>query len=70
MHERKNNPANKQKLSTNLKLIQTTGPGLGGQKPKGRKNLTLKPGKRRAQTQYIKENNEKAEKYYTNEGTN
>ena len=46
-----NKQANKQKLSTNLKLIQTTGPALGGQKPKGRKNSTLKPGKRRPQTQ-------------------
>ena len=52
-----------------MKLIQTTGPTLGGQKPKERKNLTLKPGKRRLQTQYVKKNNnEKAEKYYTNEG--
>ena len=58
----------KQKLSTNLtlyKLTQTTGPNLGGQKPIRRKNSTLKPGKRRPQTQY-----EKAEQYYTNEGTN
>ena len=37
-----------------MKLTQTTGPALGGQKPKGRKNSTLKPGKRRPQTQYIK----------------
>ena len=28
-----------------MKLTQTTGPILGGQKPKGRKNSTLKPGK-------------------------
>ena len=28
-----------------MKLTQTTGPTLGGQKPKGRKNSTLKPGK-------------------------
>ena len=45
---------NKQKLSTNLtlyKLAQTPGPNLGGQKPKGRKNSTLKPGERRTQTQ-------------------
>ena len=46
---------NKQKkLSTNLTLYevtQTTGPNLGGQKPKGRKNSTLKPGKRSPQTQ-------------------
>ena len=38
-------------ISTYLKLTQTTGPTLGGQKPKGRKNSTLKPGKRRPQTQ-------------------
>ena len=59
---------NKQKQH---KLTKTTGPTLGGQKPKGRKNSTLKPGKRRPQTQQVKKkNNEKAEKYYTNEGTN
>ena len=53
------------------KLTQTTGPTFEGQKPKGRKNSTLKPGKRRPQTQSLKKkNNEKAEKYYTNEGTN
>ena len=34
-----------------MKLIQTTAPTLGGQKPKERKNSTLKPGKRRPQTQ-------------------
>ena len=43
-----------------MKLTQTTGPTLGEQKPKGRKNstffkeriqLSLKPGKRRPQTQ-------------------
>ena len=33
------------------KITQTTGPTLGGQKPKGGKNSTLKPGKRRPQTQ-------------------
>ena len=31
-------------------LIQTTGPTLGGHKPKGSKNSTLKPGKRRPLT--------------------
>ena len=36
-----------------MKLTQTTGPNLGGQKPKGRKNSTLKPGKRRPQTQEV-----------------
>ena len=48
------NQTNKQKLSTNLtytKLTQITGLTLGGQKPKGRKNSALKPGKRRPQTQ-------------------
>ena len=50
------------------KFTKTAGPTLGGQKPKERKNSTLKPGKRRPQTQQVKKkNNEKAEKYYTNE---
>ena len=34
-----------------MKLTQTTGTTLGGQKPKGRLNSTMKPGKRRPQTQ-------------------
>ena len=34
-----------------MKLIQATGPTLRGQKPKGRKNSTLKLEKRRPQTQ-------------------
>ena len=38
-------------ISPYTKLTQTNGPTLGGQKPKGRKNSTLKPGKRRLQTQ-------------------
>ena len=42
---------NSAQISTYTKLTQTTGPNLGGQKPKGRKNSTLKPGKRRPQTQ-------------------
>ena len=54
-----------------MKLTQTTGPTSGGQKPKGRKNSTFKPKVKRPQTQQVKKkNNEKAEKYYTNEGTN
>ena len=55
-----------------MKLTQTTGPTVRGQKPKGRKNSALKPGKRRPQTQLAKKKKkkEKAEKYYTNEGTN
>ena len=51
---------NSAQVSPYTKLTQTTGPTLGGQKPKGRKNstfgevriqLSLKPGKRRPQTQ-------------------
>ena len=42
---------NSAQISPYTKLIQTTAPTLGGQKPKGRKNSTLKPGKRRPQTQ-------------------
>jgi len=36
-------------ISLYTKLTQTNGSTLGGQKPKGRKNSTLKPGKRRLQ---------------------
>ena len=61
-----------------MKLTQTTGPTLG-QKPKGRKNstffkeriqLSLKPGKGDLKHNNLKNNNEKTEKYCTNEGTN
>ena len=37
-----------------MKLTQTTALTLGGQKPKGRKKSTLKPGKRRLQAQLKK----------------
>ena len=57
-------------ISPYTKLTQTTGPTLGGQKPKGRKNSTLKPGKRRPQYNNFFVKKEKAEKYYTNEETN
>jgi len=52
-HQRKSKQTNKNsaQISPYKKLTQTTGPTLGGQKPKGRKNSTLKPGKRRPQTQ-------------------
>ena len=54
-----------------MKLTQTTGPTFGEQKTEGRKNSTMKPGKMRPQTQEVKKkNDEKAEKYYTNEGKN
>jgi len=42
---------NSAQISPYRKLTQTAGLTLGGQKPKGRKNSTLKPGKRRPQTQ-------------------
>ena len=42
---------NSAQISPNSKLTQTTGPHLGVQKLKGRKNLNLKAGKRRPQTQ-------------------
>ena len=61
---------NSAQISANTNLTQTTGPTLGGQRPKRRKNSNLKPGKRRSQTQQVLKNNEKAEKYYTNEETN
>ena len=70
---------NSAQISPYIKLTQATGPTLGGQKPKERKNstffkernqLSLKPEKKRPQTQYLRKNNEKAEKYCTNEGTN
>jgi len=61
-HQRKNKQTNKNsaQISPYTKLTQTTGPTLEGQKPKGRKNstffkeriqLSLKPWKRRPQTQ-------------------
>ena len=37
-------------ISPYRKLILATGPTLGGQKPKGRKNSTIKPGERIPQT--------------------
>ena len=61
---------NSAQISLYMKLTQTTGPTLGEQKIEGRKNSTMKPGKRRPQTQEVKKNDEKAEKYYTNEGKN
>ena len=54
LHTRgKNKQTNKNsaQISPYSKLTQTTGPTLGGQKPKERKNSTFKPGERRPQTQ-------------------
>ena len=42
---------NSAQISPYMKLTKTTGPTLGGQKPKERKNSTLNLGKRRPQTQ-------------------
>ena len=65
-----------------MKLTQTTGPTLGGQKPKGRKKLAFKKRKKEISLEAWeketsntvrlkkKKKKEKAEKYYTNEGTN
>ena len=68
--EKQTNNKNSAQISPYTKLAQTTIPTLRGKKQKGRKNSALKPVKRRPQTQYVKKKNEKAEKYYTNEGTN
>ena len=43
-----------EQVSPYMKLTETTGTKLGGQKPKGRKNSTLNPEKRRPQTQCLK----------------
>ena len=53
-----------------MKLTQTTGPSLGGQKPKGIKKIQpWSLGKWDLKHNKLKKN-EKAEKYYTNEGMN
>ena len=49
--EEKQTNKNSAPISSYMKFTQTAGPTLGGQKPKRRKNSTLKPGKRRPQTQ-------------------
>ena len=53
-----------------MKLTQNTAPSLGGQKPKVKMNSTLKLEKETSNTIGLKRNNEKGEKYCTNEGTN
>ena len=63
---------NKQKfeqISPCTKLTHTTGPTLGGQKPKGKKNSTLKLGKDLKHNKLKLNNNVKVEKYCTKEGT-
>ena len=51
-----------------MKLIQTSGPTLGGQKPKEEKNQAWNLGKGDLKHNNLKNNNENAEKYYTNKG--
>ena len=51
LEEKQTNDKNSAQISPYTNLTQTTGPTLGGQKTKRRKNSTLKPGKRRPQTQ-------------------
>ena len=48
-----------------MNLTQTTGPTLRGQKPKGRKNSSLKPGERRPQTQKVKKKKKKRQRNTT-----
>ena len=71
----KTNKQNSAQISLSMKLTQTTGPVLGGQNPKGRKNspffkeriqLSLKPVKEELKHNNLKRNNEKVEKYCTN----
>ena len=62
---------NKQKLSTNLTLYKTyTNHWTNLRRAETKRKKEFKPGKRRPQTLSIKKKNEKAEKYYTDEGTN
>ena len=68
--EQKQTNNNSAQISPYWKLTETPGPSLGGQKPKGRKNSTLTLGKGDLKYNKLKKNNEKADKYYTNEGTN
>ena len=76
--EEKQTNKNSAQISPHTKLTQTTGPTLGGQIPKARKNstffeeriqLSLKAWKRNIK-HHVKKNYEMAQKYYTNEGTN
>ena len=51
LEEKQTNDKNSAQISPYTNLTQTTGPTLGGQKPKGRNNSALKTGERRPQTQ-------------------
>ena len=61
---------NSAQISPYKKLTQTTGPTLGGQKSKARKNYSFwSLGIGDLRHNKLKKIKEKAEKYYTNEGT-
>ena len=76
--EGKQTNKNSAQISPYIKLTQTTGPALEGQKPKGIKNstsfkeriqLSQRLGKGDLKHNKLKKNNENAEKCYTNEAT-
>ena len=73
-HQRKNKQTKTQhkshKNSAQNSAYTNHWTNLRGQKPKGRNNSTLKPGKGNLKHNNLKKNNEKTEKYYTNEGAN
>ena len=53
-----------------MKLKQTTAQNLAGQKPKGRKNSTLNPGKGDLKHKTLKRKKKKYREILTNEGIN
>ena len=71
-HQRKNKQANKNsaQILPYKKLTQTTGPTLEGRNQKEERIEPWSLGKGDLRYNKFKKNNEKAEKYYTNEGTN
>ena len=64
--ENQTNKKNTVQISPYTKLTQTTGPNLGGQKLKGRKNSTLKAGKRTPQTINFKKREKERKKRQRN----
>ena len=57
-------------ISPYTKLTQPTGPPLGAQKSKGRKNSTLNPGKGDLKHKTLKKQTNKYREILTNEGIN
>ena len=69
--EGKQTNKNSAQISPYTKLTQTTGPTLGGQNQKEERIQPCSLGKGDLKhNKFKKRNNEKAKKYYTNEGTN